>query len=169
MDNIKKTAGEIANEGRTKPSAIISPYDSAEEALKNYFKDIEECVNIHKKMAIYNSNDFYVVVLIIRDRVLGAITPTRKSKMMATLACPVPFFDQNVYKYHKDLHVIEELWMMADPETCGYLEKNKHMLNKYEKKLLEYYHKYKSNELWRLMKKENNEEEDSPKLKRTKG
>ena len=167
MEN-KLTAGQIAAQGRDNPIAIISPYESAENALKNYFKEIEKCINTHKKMAVFKDNDFYVWVAIKREQLLSRITPTIRYYYMGVLACPRPFYDQNVYKYHRNLNAIEELWMMPDMETCGYLVKNKNILNKHEQRLLEYYKRYESGDLYRLMKTLNDEEPDSPKLKKRK-
>jgi hypothetical protein len=160
----KLTAGQIAEIGSK--SNLISPYESAEAAMRDYFKEIEKCVEIHKKMAIFKDNDFFIAVECKKEKILSAITPTVRRFFVGRLACPAPFYDHNVYKYHKALHVIEELWMMSDLATCRYLEKHKSSLTKYERKLLNYYHDYKSGRLWRLMKEMNNEQDDNPLLKK---
>jgi hypothetical protein len=136
--------------------------------MKGYFNGIRDCIEIHKKMAVFRDHDFFVVVLIKKERVLSRITPTLRHIYTGMLACPAPFFGMNVYKYHKDLHAIEEIWMMSDPDTCMHLDANKHFIDKYERRLLEYYHQYCDGTLWRRMKTLNNEEHDSPLIKKGK-
>lgn len=157
----KITAGELALKASL--SGInVNPYEAAEAALKEYFHEIEKCVEIHKKMPYFDSHDFYVCVLLKMERVLSLITPTVTRKFVGLKACPMPFYGMNVYKYHHKLHAIEELWMLGNPEEEKDLNRRKNYLNQYESRLLEYFHRYQSGELKRLMKTENNEEPDSP-------
>lgn len=161
--NKKITAGMLA---AAEPDIILSPYEAAEAMMSKYYKGLEECVQKHLTMPIFKDHDFYISVVQKRELLLSALgKPTLSHKVVGLLGCPRPEYGTNVYKYHKDTGVIEELWLLSTREVCKLLHRDKVYLNDAEKILLNYYYKYKSNELYLLMKKLNNEKENTPQLK----
>lgn len=162
-ENNRPTAGELANKVMTNPDIILSPYEAARGFFKDYWKSVEECINNHRKIAIFSDNDFFVVVLTKKERILK---PLLRQYFVGTLACPAPNYDQTVYKYHKGHDAIEFIWTIPDRETCRYFLRNPNILTDEEKTLLPHVIAFKDGELWKRMKELNNEELENPQLRK---
>ena len=162
MQEKKITAGQMANKAMFSPDIILSPYEAAKSFFKEYWQSVEECINTHRKIAIFKDNDFFVVVLSKKERLLK---PLLRQYFVGTLSCPAPNYDQTVYKYHKGHDAIEFIWTIPDRETCKYFLKYPNLLSDEEKTLLPHILAFKDGELWKKMKELNNEHDDNPVLK----
>jgi succinate dehydrogenase flavin-adding protein (antitoxin of CptAB toxin-antitoxin module) len=158
----RPTAGELAIKAMLEPNKV-SPFEAAKGFFKDYWKSVEECISTHKKMAVFKDNDFFVVVLTKKERLLQ---PLLRQYFVGTLACPIPNYDQTIYKYHKGHDAIEFVWTIPDRETCKYFLKYPNLLTDEEKTLLPHIIAFKDNELYKKMKELNNEEADNPKLRK---
>ena len=157
------TAGQMS---QAEPDIYIHEDDAADKIASDYYKNLELCIGNHINRAVFKDRPhFYVCVLAKIEKILTALgKPTLRHYFVGLLDCPKPNYQMNLYKYHKDLDALEEIWLLSDRPTCKFLAKNKHNLGPGEYKLLDYYQKYKRGDLFRLMKKLNNEKEDTPEL-----
>ena len=157
------TAGEMS-------AAPIDHYveidDAAERQASDYYQQIEICINNHINRAVFKDRPyFYVCVQFKNEKLLSALgKPTIRRWFIGLLDCPKPNYQMNLYKYHKDLDAIEEIWLLSNKPTCKYLEEHKNNISEGEKRLLHYYLEKKNGNLFRLMKKLNGEKEDTPEL-----
>jgi hypothetical protein len=156
------TAGQMSE---AEPDIYIHEMDAGDKIASDYYKNLEICVYNHLRLAVFKDKDFYVCVLAKIEKLLTALgKPTLRHYFIGLLACPKPNYQMNLYKYHKDLDALEEIWLLSDKHTCKFLEKNKYNLGEGEAKLLDYYQEYKKGNLFRLMKKLNGEKDDTPEL-----
>jgi len=157
------TDGEMS---AAEPDVYIQEYDAGDEIAGKYYKGLEKCIAIHRQMAVFKDNDFYVVVLAKMEKLLSALgKPTLRHINTALLSCPKPNYQMNLYKYHRKLDALEELWLMSDRYTCERLAKSdRNSLDPEHQKFLYYYLEYKNGNLFRLMKKLNGEKDDTPEL-----
>jgi hypothetical protein len=157
------TAGEMS-------AAPVDHYveidDAAEKEASDYYYHLELCINKHITRAVFKDlPHFYVCVQFKNEKLLTALgKPTMRRKFIGLIDCPKPNYQMNLYKYHKDLDAIEEIWLMSNKPTCKYLVEHKNNISMGERRLLDYYLAYKRGDLFRLMKKLNNEKEDTPEL-----
>lgn len=157
---VNKTAGELA---AATPEIYLTPREASEEMVKDYYKQLEICVENHLKLPIFNNNDFYVVVLMKREKLLNVIgKKTLRRFFTATIDCPRPDHDRNVYKYHHKSGILEELWLLSSKRTCKFLMEHPNELQQGEESLLKYCILKENGSLYKLMKKENNEMPFSP-------
>lgn len=163
MEEKKITAGQMA---AATPDVYLSPDEAATEMMTQYYSGLEKTVEQHLKLPIFKDHDFYIAVIQKKEKLLTLLgKPTLRHYMVGLLACPRPEFGVNVYKYHNKSNVIEELWLLSPKAVCKNLHENKLYLDDSERILLKYYYMKLTGELYRMMKKENNEKDDTPQLK----
>jgi hypothetical protein len=159
MEN-NKTAGELA---AATPEIYLTPNQAAEEMVKDYYKQLEICVQNHLKLPFFNNHDFYVVVLMKREKILSAMGKrTLRRYFTATIDCPRPDHDRNVYKYHNKKQLLEELWLLTSKKTCKFLMQHRDAVQEGQESLLRYCILKETGELYKLMKRENDEMPFSP-------
>jgi hypothetical protein len=111
--------GKLALEqGKNRKYNTHSAQEQVDEELKNYPNQVMECVENGKK---HFNSDFYVQVLFCLDRI---IPDYRKNIFAAQRSCPTPFYDQVVYKYHKNGDRLEFLWNVPDIDLCKFYRDN---------------------------------------------
>lgn len=164
MEEKKITAGQMA---AATPDIILSPEEAATEMVSKYYEGLEKTVEAHLKLPIFKDHDFYIAVIQKREKLLSILgKPTIRHYMVGLLACPRPEHGVNVYKYNNKSNIIEELWLLSPVDVCKSLISRKSSLDPSQQILLQYYYMKLNGELYRIMKKENNEEDSSPKLKK---
>ena len=158
MEN-SKTAGEMA---AATPEIILTPNQAAEQMVSDYYKELETCVNNHINLPFFSNRDFYIIVLMKRERLLNAMGKRTIHRITTAFPfCPRPDYDRNVYKYHHKQQVIEELWLLPSKRTCQFLMKHPDAVQEGEQNLLNYCKLRDQGFLYKMMKKENNERPDS--------
>jgi len=159
MEN-SKTAGEMA---AATPEIILTPNQAAEQMISDYYKQLEICIEKHIHLPKFANRDFYIIVLMKRERILNVMgKKTLKRIFTALEACPRPEYDRNVYKYHHQKQIIEELWLLSSKRTCQFLMKYPDTIQEGEQTLLNYCKLQRNGALWKIMKQENNEMPYSP-------
>lgn len=157
------TAGEMS---AAEPDGYVEIDDAAEKEASDYYHQLEVCINKHINRAVFKDRPyFYVCVLFKNEKLLTALgKPTMVRFFVGLLDCPKPNYQMNLYKYHKDIDAIEEIWLLSNKPTCHYLESHSNNISEGEKRLLHYYLEKKNGNLFRLMKKLNGEKDDTPEL-----
>ncbi len=119
---------------------------------------------IDKAKKLYESNptrDFYIISHI---KVEWFNPKVWKQQFVSSLDCPRPYLNFTVFKYHRKLDMVEELWCLPDRETLNFYYKNRHLASPDEYKMVDYCIKYKDGTLYKMMQSLNGESEDKPML-----
>jgi len=145
------TIGEqVLKESKNAKYNTHSAQEQVDEELKNYPKEIVECINNGKK---HHDGDFYIEVLFCYDRMLEG---KRKNIFAARPTCPKPFYDQAAYKYIRGEDRLEFLWVVPDIDLCQLYRYNIGMVPDDEKELYENIRKYHNGDLAKIEYFENN-------------
>jgi len=124
--------------------------DQVDEELKDYPNQVLECLENGKK---HFDSDFYIHVLFCLDRILDG---AKKNIFAAQRSCPIPFYDQAVYKYHKKDEKLELLWIVPDIDLCKLYRYNVNLVPDDEKDLYKNIIDFYSGELAKREYFENN-------------
>jgi hypothetical protein len=154
----KKTVGQLSTELIQKEPETRSPIEQMRESLTDYEKNIHECVDRGKKEF---PNNFFVVVLTKKERLMPNVL---RNYFTCRISCPTPNYDQTVYKYDRQLDLVEFIWTIPDRETCHLLRDNAVNVVKSERELLKFVLDFSDGTLYKLCKLLNGEKEDSPLL-----
>jgi hypothetical protein len=155
MDSI----GKISQELKVKKAPTRDPIELQREMQKKYEKNIYNCVKRGKKAL---ESDFYIVVITKKERLMDNVL---RNYFFFRKSCPTPEWDQVVYHYHPGPEKLEFLWVVPSNYTCGVFKDNIMDISKEEKPLLKFILDYEDGTLFRLSKKLNGEEADTPTLK----
>ena len=109
---------------------VITPNELSAEMLSEYDKNINECLDTHKK--VFNS-DFFLVVLTKNEKTLKNVL---RHYYFGRLSCPTPNYDQIVYSYSKENDSLELLWVIPDRKTCQVMIAQKLLIDKDQWELL---------------------------------
>lgn len=111
----RKSTGEIYVDLMSKE--VPDVYEAQEindERQKKYASFVLSAVQEGKKTLPYN-NDFIIEVQFKKE----ALTPNvDQFKIFARRTCPLPHFDQTVYRYHRATDSLELLWSLPDAVSC---------------------------------------------------
>jgi len=132
--------------------------EQASEQLKDFEKNINECIERCKKDYV---GDFYVVVTTKKERLMQNVI---RNFFMGRKSCPTPEYDQTVYRYNRSAGHIEFLWVVPAKDICSYMITDALNLPFEQKDLLEHVMNFTDGTLLRLAKKLNGEADDSPLL-----
>ena len=132
--------------------------DQMREQLMDYDRNIHECVDVHKKNF---AGDFFVVVLTKKERLMQNVL---RHYFLARLSCPTPEWDQTVYKYIRSADEIKFMWTIPSKDTCETMMKYPNLVDKEEQDLLNFVVNYYDGTLFKLAKRLNNEEAETPLL-----
>jgi len=157
--NKKNTIGALAAEIVAKPLDTRDPIELAEPAKKTVWDEIQECIDVHKR--IFIQSDFYIVIIIQK---VPALPRTFRRYFAGVLACPTPDFDQSVFKYHWRDEMIEFLWGLPNEQACIQYKMNALNVIAEEKALLKDILDFYDGTLLELAKKLNGELPDAPQI-----
>ena len=108
-----KTVGEEAYKRLLNPDHKQEIVETQREIDKEYYKELEECVNRGKKLH-FGDDDFFVVVVCKKERLMENVI---RRYFFPRQTLPTPDFDQTVWRYKKDGYV-EFIWTIPDHNTC---------------------------------------------------
>ena len=159
----KKTVGKIATELQEKNTEKISIIDQQREMQKQYMNDLMVAVDRGCQMF---DKDFFIHV---ETKVEKLLTNVVRNYFIPRLSCPTPNYDQSVYRYNRDQGRIEYIWTIPDRDSAHHLLLNSKDVVQEERELLNFVIKFADGTLFKICKKYNNEQDDSPALKETNG
>jgi hypothetical protein len=154
----KKTVGAHAVELQQKQPETRDPVEIQKNTEQDYIKNLIKCVQDNKRKY---AGDFFVVVISKNEKLLYNVI---RCYFFDRVTCPTPDYDQTLFMYSSSEESIKHIWTVPDKETCLLYIQNKDKIPPAEYPLLENVLKFRSGELFRLCKKFNNEEADSPLL-----
>jgi len=158
MEEKRKTVGAYVYDLMQKPAetTMINVLELAKNMQEEYLPDLLECVTTNK--ALY-SGDFFVEVITKNEPLMRIVY---KNQFFATHCCPTPNYDQSVFKYNRKDDCVEYIWSIPDRYTCWHLKNNALYVVPEERQLLQFVLDFADGTLYKLCKKLNGEEEDSP-------
>jgi hypothetical protein len=129
------------------------------QAGTDIMKDVYEVVEKAKLVDIYKNRDFYVVMLINKDR----MGDTPRVRVFARRSCPTPVYKQSVWKSHALSGALEFMWTIPDSVLYYHIIRNapKYLLDKECSDLAKFTLLMESGELLNWVKKENGEKIDA--------
>jgi len=160
-DGVKrKNVGELSLELSKKEPAKHTAIDQMREQLKDYEKNIHECVksNLGKF-----DGDFYVVCLTKKERLMQNVL---RGYFFARQSCPTPDYDQAVYRYVRADNRLDFLWVIPDAAAVNFMKNNPNSVDPDRYALLGFVLQFADGSLLRLAKKLNSEKRDSNLLER---
>lgn len=159
MNTIGSQLLNVASRQLDKMSAV----DAWKAKEQDYLKNLIECAEINRKKF---NGDFYILNTIKNEPIFNKYLPMPviREYFIALHDCPTPNYDQNLYKYNSKLEQIEFIWSIPDRETAQMLHANKDIVDESERGLLKFVLDYADGTLFRLMKRLNGEQINSPLL-----
>jgi len=119
----KDTVGKAATDLAAKPDEKITGVDIQREADKEYFSEIEKCVNGEN---VRDWNDpFHVVVQMTKLPYLPNVV---RRRFFARRTLPQPQPDQTVWRYFPNSADMQLLWALPDLESINHISWNRHRL-----------------------------------------
>lgn len=152
----KKTVGQVSVELANKQPETGSVVEKAAEMQADYMKNLLEAVD--RGYIDYNQ-DFFVVVITKNEKLMPNVF---RNYFFNSLACPTPTYDQTIFRYDRKEGRIEYIWTIPSKDACLHLLDNAHLVVKEEQDLLRFVQRFADSSLFKLAKKFNNEQEDSP-------
>lgn len=148
-DSIKnqKTVGQISQELKESSSGSVSPIDIARAQEKEYLDNLVwsaqhamkkvDCSKIegHDQCASREAieGDFFIEVLLKKEKHLENVL---RNYFVPRKTCPLPFYDQTVYRYSSEKEEIDYIWTVPDRETCLIFKENVNKIVPEEQSLL---------------------------------
>ena len=152
-----QTVGKVSSD-LLKKATPVNANEQMRESLTDYDKNIWETVS--KGIKELNS-DFFLVVITKKERLMPNVM---RNYFFFRLSCPTPDYDQVLYRYVKKDSNLEFTWVIPSKDTCIYLKQNALILDPSERGVLDFVLRFSDGSLFKLAKKFNNEQEDSPLL-----
>lgn len=160
---MKKTVGKIATELQQQNTEKINIIDQQRQMQKDYMNDL--MVAVDRGCNLFDG-DFFIHVETKLEKLLSNVI---RNYFIPRLTCPTPNYDQTVFRYNRKDGRIEYLWTIPDRETSHHLLDHANEVVQEEKELLNFIAKFANGTLFRMCKKYNNEQDDSPLLKEEHG
>lgn len=149
----RDTVGKISLELQEKSKDDNhTPNEQMQEQLKDYEKNIQECINRCKKDY---PDDFYIIVITKKERLMNNVI---RNYFTGRQSCPTPEYDQIVYKYHRKHDLLEFIWVIPSRDTCEYMTLNALELPADQRDLLNFVLDFNAGALLIRAKKLNGEE-----------
>lgn len=131
--NDKKTAGQIIHDIASKEHLdYATPNELGAQMLNDFEKSMLGWIDQGKEAY---PGDFYIIVNLKLEQALNYV-PHIIPELRQT--CPLPFYDQSIWKYHRKIDDIEFLWSIPDIQACLNLKYNAHKLPDDQKQLLKF-------------------------------
>lgn len=159
MNTVGSQLLNIASRQLDKMSAV----EAWEVKQKDYLNNLIECAETNRKKF---DGSFYILTTIKNEAIFNKYLPMPvfREYFIALKDCPTPNYDQNLFYCNSKLEQIEFVWSIPDRETAQMLHANKEIVDESERWLLKFVLDYADGTLYRLMKKLNGEQIDSPML-----
>lgn len=125
---------------------------------EDYIKELIECVQSARKTINFN---FYVEIQTKREPLLHNVL---RNYFIPRKSCPTPNYDQTVFMFEHESEDIIYLWTIPCRDACIYLMNNSSLVVDDEREILNFVLQYSDGSLFRLCKKLNGEQLDSPLL-----
>jgi hypothetical protein len=167
---MKKTVGQIAQDLSSKESGFINPMEIAQARTNDYLQSLQWCVEhalkkvpcsdkcpSYCKDKVAFEGDFFVEVNLKKEK----FAKVMRDGFSARETCPLPFYDQTVYRYNSKKEDIEYIWTVPDMETCLIFEENVNRIAPEEHALLKMVLMYHDGQLRALAKKLNGEKQSA--------
>ncbi len=154
----RETVGKIASDLMQKTPDSTNPIELEREMQRDYISHLVQCAENGKKTF---HGDFFLVVLTKREKLMPNVF---RNYFTSRTTCPLPNYDQSVFRYVAAKEDIEYIWSIPGQETCHYLKSNALEVVPEERQLLDFILQFADGSLTRLAKKLNGEEIDSPLL-----
>lgn len=163
--NKKKTFGKIYSDLQNKASEDkeqILAIELAAEMKKEFMPNLFEAVNRGYSRF---EGDFWIDCENKREPLMPRAF---RDYFQDKKECPMPRYDQSVFRYNREKGQIEYWWTIPDKQTCIYLLHYRNQIPPEEQQLLKFTWQFMTGELYLLMKKMNGEKIDSPELEKKK-
>ena len=157
---MKKTFGTKLREHQAKNLSL-------DDDVIEYRRQMEGEImaNVHKAVAeakdqpLYLNHDFYVVLLIRKER----FGDSPNTLALARRSCPTPVYKQSVWKYHTHSGSLEFLWCIPDAVLYHHIlrESQQYLSDPETQQLAKFVILMESGELLDWVKKENGEKKDA--------
>jgi hypothetical protein len=158
--NQKRTIGDISQELLQKNPESRDPIELQREMQKDYMNHLINCAEEHRKIF---PGTFYILVLTKNERLMPNVF---RNYFYGRQSCPTPDYDQSVFVYNHELERIEYLWTIPSKDTCIHFKNNILQIAESERGLLKFILEFSDGSLFKLAKKLNGEQENSPELER---
>jgi hypothetical protein len=143
-----QTVGEASLALSQRDQGNHTTYDQGTESLKHIDKNFSICVENHINKW---HKDFYVVKYSRRD---GYLVNVVDNRYLAHKDCPLPTFNQTVWKYHRGSGKIEELWVLPSEYDTIEMYANRDLTFDWEWPQLKHVIKYWDGGLTKLAEEE---------------
>lgn len=160
MDYTKKKAGQIILEHDQQrldlEDDIIEYRRQMEPSIMEKLRDT---ANKAKDTDMYRNSDFYVVLIVMTDRVLRQ----PRTIIFARKSCPTPVYKQSVWKFRTGTEDLEYLWTIPDAILYYHILRwpSKYINDKETQQLAQFVLLMESGDLLDWVKKENGEKVDA--------
>lgn len=151
----KETVGKQLQEFIKRNPVHVDTMDQYKQVFKDIERDLREAIERGKKLF---EEDFYIEYTRKSEKALYNMP---HEYFIPQEVCPTPFYDQNVYKYHKNIDEIEFLWTVPDFNSCQYFLTNKSKIPPSGFQLLKFVMEFYDGTLLKRAKMLNGEKEDS--------
>lgn len=152
----KETVGKIARDLMEKKPESRDPIEIQKAMQEEYLKELINCVEAHKNVF---PSDFFIVVITKNEKLMPNVF---RNYFYARQSCPTPDYDQSVFVYKRADDAIEYIWTIPSKDACHHLKDNALLVVPEERPLLKFVLEFADGTLYKLCKKLNNEEEQSP-------
>lgn len=152
----RDTVGKISLDLQQKQPETHDPIALERAMQEDYIKNLVECVEKHTQIF---SNNFYVVVITKNEKLMPNVF---RNYFSARESCPTPDYDQSVFRYNKQAEELEYIWSIPSRDACHHLKDNALEVHSDEKELLHFVLQFADGTLYKLAKKLNGEEIDTP-------
>jgi len=143
----KKTVGEEAIERLSKADTKQGIVDTQREADKEYFPEIEKCIENHKHL----DTPYYIVVHHKKERLLENVL---RRYFFARQTLPTPQWDQTVWRYNPKTSELRFVWTLPDENTAKWMASNPQELSEHHRELVEFIMSFLSGTLYSKYYKE---------------
>lgn len=169
MEEIRKTAGEISSDLLLKDHEHDNHLEIIKAQENDYIQALNWCVD-HARGIIpckescpvpcgfygkFKNEHFFIEVSSKQEQLMPNYI---RNFFHSRKTCPMPFYDQTVWKYDKDLDGIAYVWSIPDWESSMVYLRNKEIVEPEEHELLRFVLAYYDGTLNRLCKVLNGEE-----------
>jgi len=117
MTKHRKTVGEEAVKRMLNPDSSQGIVDTQREMDKEYFNEIEKCVEAHKSW----DTPYYIVVHCKKEKLLENVI---RRYFIGRQTLPTPQWDQTVWRYTPMTGDMQFLWVLPDENTAKWFAGN---------------------------------------------
>lgn len=158
-DPQRLTVGAQAVAAMDKGQDPVSVIDQQRAMQTDYLKNLLECAQTFRKS--HPNTDFFIVVLTKREKLLQNVF---RNYFTARFTCPVPNYDQAVYRFDNAKEDIEFIWVVPNKETCILYKNNALSIHPEERQLLTFVLAFASGDLYNYCRYLNKEIETKPNI-----